>query len=111
MPRVPYVEKLRSWKLLTMDHLSAGSGNCYCKTLEITSGVRRAARLVGPLARGEPVAQEDLRPAEAKETANAEIKELYEGFDTQFGMRGVPNVAKALANSPGLATGVFPLAN
>jgi alkylhydroperoxidase family enzyme len=32
-------------------------------------------------------------------------------LETQFGMRGVPNVAKALTNSPGLATRVFPLAN
>jgi hypothetical protein len=45
-----------------------------------------------------------LLPAEAKETANTEIKELYEGFGTQFGMRGVPNVVKALTNNPGLAT-------
>jgi alkylhydroperoxidase family enzyme len=52
-----------------------------------------------------------LLPAEAKDTANAEIKKLYEGFETQFGMREVPNVAKALTSSPGLATRVFPLAN
>ena len=50
-------------------------------------------------------------PYVEKETANAEVKKLYEGFETQFGMRGVPNVAKALANSPGLATRVFPLGN
>jgi alkylhydroperoxidase family enzyme len=46
-----------------------------------------------------------------KEAASPEVKKLYEGFETQFGVRGVPNVAKALANSPGLATKVFPLAN
>src|SRR6516165_5589645 len=46
-----------------------------------------------------------------KDAASAEVKKLYEGFETQFGMRGVPNVAKALANSPGLASKVFPLAN
>jgi alkylhydroperoxidase family enzyme len=46
-----------------------------------------------------------------KEGASPEVKKLYEGFETQFGVRGVPNVAKALANSPGLATKVFPLAN
>jgi alkylhydroperoxidase family enzyme len=50
-------------------------------------------------------------PYVEKETANAEVKKLYEGFETQFGMRGAPNVAKALANSPGLATRVFPLGN
>jgi alkylhydroperoxidase family enzyme len=46
-----------------------------------------------------------------KEAASPEVKKLYEGFESQFGVRGVPNVAKALANSPGLATKVFPLAN
>src|SRR6516162_3165061 len=46
-----------------------------------------------------------------KEGASPEVKKLYEGFETQFGVRGVPNVAKALANSPGLAAKVFPLAN
>ncbi len=50
-------------------------------------------------------------PYVEKEAASAEVKKLYEGFETQFGVRGVPNVAKALANSPGLATKVFPLAN
>jgi alkylhydroperoxidase family enzyme len=50
-------------------------------------------------------------PYVEKESANAEVKKLYEGFETQFGMPRVPNVVKALANSPGLATKVFPLAN
>ena len=50
-------------------------------------------------------------PYVEKETANADVKKLYEGFETQFGMPRVPNVVKALANSPGLATKVFPLAN
>jgi uncharacterized peroxidase-related enzyme len=45
-----------------------------------------------------------------KESAAPEIKKLYEGFESQFGV-GVPNVVKALANSPGLAGKVFPLAN
>lgn len=45
-----------------------------------------------------------------KDAAAPEIKKLYENFEGQFGI-GVPNVAKALANSPGLATKVFPLAN
>jgi uncharacterized peroxidase-related enzyme len=46
-----------------------------------------------------------------KDAASAEMRKLYDGFETQFGVRGVPNVVKALANSPGLATKVFPLAN
>ncbi len=50
-------------------------------------------------------------PYVEKESAPPEIKKLYEGFEAQFGIRSVPNVAKALANSPGLATRVFPLAN
>jgi len=50
-------------------------------------------------------------PYVEKEAANADIKKLYEGFESQFSMRRVPNVAKALANSPGLALKVFPLAN
>jgi alkylhydroperoxidase family enzyme len=45
------------------------------------------------------------------EKANTdELKKLYEGFQAQFGVN-VPNVVKALANSPGLAAKVFPLAN
>jgi alkylhydroperoxidase family enzyme len=39
-----------------------------------------------------------------------ELKKLYDGFKSQFGIN-VPNVVKALSNSPGLATKVFPLAN
>jgi alkylhydroperoxidase family enzyme len=50
-------------------------------------------------------------PYVQKEAASTEVKKLYEGFETQFGMRGVPNVVKAMANSPGLAAKVFPLAN
>src|SRR2546421_364410 len=50
-------------------------------------------------------------PYVQKEAASPEVKKLYEGFETQFGIRGVPNVVKALANSPGLASKVFPLAN
>jgi alkylhydroperoxidase family enzyme len=50
-------------------------------------------------------------PYVEKEAANAEVKKLYEGFESQFCMPRVPNVVKALANSPGLATKVFPLAN
>ena len=50
-------------------------------------------------------------PYVQKESASEEVRKLYDGFETQFGVRGVPNVAKALANSPGLATRVFPLAN
>jgi 4-carboxymuconolactone decarboxylase len=50
-------------------------------------------------------------PYVEKGTADPEIRKLYEGFEAQFGVRGVPNVAKALANSPGLASKVFPLGN
>jgi alkylhydroperoxidase family enzyme len=46
-----------------------------------------------------------------KAAATPEMQKLYEGFETQFGIAEVPNVVKALANSPGLATKVFPLAN
>jgi 4-carboxymuconolactone decarboxylase len=46
-----------------------------------------------------------------KEAATGEIKKLYDGFEQQFQVRAVPNVVKALANSPGLANRVFPLAN
>jgi alkylhydroperoxidase family enzyme len=45
-----------------------------------------------------------------EEAATEELKKLYDGFRSQFGI-GVPNVVKALANSPGLASKVFPLAN
>jgi alkylhydroperoxidase family enzyme len=50
-------------------------------------------------------------PYVQKEAASPEVKKLYDGFETQFGLQGVPNVVKALANSPGLASKVFPLAN
>jgi len=45
-----------------------------------------------------------------KATAAPEVQKIYEGFESQFGM-AVPNVVKALSNSPGLASKVFPLAN
>jgi len=50
-------------------------------------------------------------PYVQKEAATGKVKELYDTFEKQFNVREVPNVAKALANSPGLATRVFPLAN
>jgi 4-carboxymuconolactone decarboxylase len=50
-------------------------------------------------------------PYVQKDTATGKVKELYDTFEKQFNIRGVPNVVKALANSPGLATRVFPLAN
>jgi 4-carboxymuconolactone decarboxylase len=50
-------------------------------------------------------------PYVQKETATGKVKELYDTFEKQFNVREVPNVVKALANSPGLATRVFPLAN
>ena len=34
-------------------------------------------------------------PYVEKGTADPEIRKLYEGFEAQFGVRGVPNVAKA----------------
>jgi uncharacterized peroxidase-related enzyme len=46
-----------------------------------------------------------------KDKASPEMQKLYEGFESQFGLKSVPNVVKALANSPGLAGKVFPLAN
>ena len=46
-----------------------------------------------------------------KEAATGKVKELYDTFAKQFNVREVPNVVKALSNSPGLATRVFPLAN
>lgn len=46
-----------------------------------------------------------------KNSAPDEIKKLYDNFETQFGIKFVPNVVKALSNSPGLAMKVFPLAN
>jgi alkylhydroperoxidase family enzyme len=50
-------------------------------------------------------------PYVQKESATEKVKELYDNFEKQFNMRSVPNVVKALSNSPGLATRVFPLAN
>lgn len=51
-------------------------------------------------------------PYVEKEAATGEVKKIYDGFEQQFQIRGgVPNVVKALANSPGLAARVFPLAN
>jgi len=50
-------------------------------------------------------------PYVQKESATGKVKELYDNFEKQFNVRGVPNVVKALSNSPGLATRVFPLAN
>src|SRR5262245_14428327 len=50
-------------------------------------------------------------PYVEKEAATGKTKELYETFEKQFGVRSIPNVAKALSNSPGFAGRVFPLAN
>jgi alkylhydroperoxidase family enzyme len=50
-------------------------------------------------------------PYVQKETATGKVKELYDSFEKQFNVRNIPNVVKALSNSPGLATRVFPLAN
>jgi 4-carboxymuconolactone decarboxylase len=50
-------------------------------------------------------------PYVEKEAATGDIKKLYDSFAEQFHVKDVPNVVKALANSPGLANRVFPLAN
>ena len=50
-------------------------------------------------------------PYVEKDTATGKVKELYDSFEKQFNVRAIPNVVKALSNSPGLATRVFPLAN
>jgi hypothetical protein len=41
-------------------------------------------------------------PYVQKETAPPEVRELYDNFASQFKLRDVPNVVKALANSPQL---------
>jgi len=48
-------------------------------------------------------------PYVERENASPEIKEFYDTFAKQFNWREVPNVMKALANSPKLARRVFPL--
>ncbi|MGH7965088.1 MAG: carboxymuconolactone decarboxylase family protein [Candidatus Binatia bacterium] len=50
-------------------------------------------------------------PYVEREVASAETKELYDSFIKQMGIPQVPNVVKALSNSPQLARRVFPLAN
>ena len=44
------------------------------------------------------------------DAASAEVKELYDSFTQQMSIPRVPNVVKALSNSPKLARRVFPLA-
>src|SRR5215813_4318982 len=48
-------------------------------------------------------------PYVERENASPETKEFYDTFAKQFNWREVPNVMKALANSPKLAKRVFPL--
>ncbi|MBI3330337.1 MAG: carboxymuconolactone decarboxylase family protein [Nitrospinae bacterium] len=43
--------------------------------------------------------------------ATGETKELYDTFEKQFTVREVPNVVKALSNSPKLARRIFPVGN
>jgi uncharacterized peroxidase-related enzyme len=50
-------------------------------------------------------------PYMEKENVTGEAKALYETFEKQFKVTQVPNVVKALSNSPTLAARVFPLAN
>jgi alkylhydroperoxidase family enzyme len=46
-----------------------------------------------------------------KDAVTGEAKALYDAFEKQFKVSQVPNVVKALSNSPKLAGKVFPLAN
>ncbi|MGE0826432.1 MAG: carboxymuconolactone decarboxylase family protein [Candidatus Binatia bacterium] len=46
-----------------------------------------------------------------REQVGKEAQALYDSFTTQFRVNRVPNVVKALSNSPKLASRVFPLAN
>src|SRR5260221_14429452 len=48
-------------------------------------------------------------PYVEREAASPETKELYDAFAKQFNLQDVPNVVKALSNSPKLAKRVFPL--
>ncbi len=48
-------------------------------------------------------------PYVERDAAPPEAKELYDTFARQFNLQDVPNVVKALSNSPKLATRVFPL--
>lgn len=50
-----------------------------------------------------------IPPYVERESASPEIKEFYDTFAKQFNWREVPNVMKALSNSPKLARRVFPL--
>lgn len=50
-------------------------------------------------------------PYVEREAVTGDLKKLYDSFESQFQTRGIPNVVKTLANSPDLATKVFPLAN
>lgn len=50
-------------------------------------------------------------PYVEREAATGEVKDLYDAFAKQFNRDQIPNVVKALSNSPGLAKRVFALAN
>jgi uncharacterized peroxidase-related enzyme len=50
-------------------------------------------------------------PYVEKEAVSGEARALYDSFEKQFKVARVPNVVKALSNSPTLAAKVFPLAN
>ena len=50
-------------------------------------------------------------PYVERDAVTGDIKKLYDSFEEQFKTQGIPNVVKMLANSPDLATRVFPLAN
>ena len=50
-------------------------------------------------------------PYVEKETLTGEARQLYDTFVQRFSVKQVPNVVKALSNSPKLASRVFPLAD
>jgi len=49
-------------------------------------------------------------PYVEREAVSGDLKNLYDSFEAQFQTHGIPNVVKMLANSPDLATRIFPLA-
>jgi hypothetical protein len=105
MPRVPYVEKLRSWNLSHDESPSAGSGNCYCKPIETTSGVRRAARLVGTVGTtGSPSLKRICYQRKQKRPRTLKSKNSMRVSGRNSACAEFRTFAKALTNSPGLAT-------
>ena len=50
-------------------------------------------------------------PYVEKEACTGEARQLYDTFVQRFSVKQVPNVVKALSNSPKLASRVFPSAD